>query len=218
MSYDFSDNWFSANVWLFQRFLGDLKDRPCRLLEIGSSEGRSAIWLIDNIATHASSAVDTIDATESERLRHNLATSPSRSKITFHLGSSDVVLRTLPLESYDFAYIDGSHAAPNVLEDAIHAFRLLRVGGILAFDDYLWDDPNYHNYEGRPKAAIDAFLRIYSRRTEVLHRGAQVWLRKKSPAVPVDGNFMVSSTYRPIPLWKRASQRLRAARVTILGY
>jgi len=40
MSYEFSDDWFRANVWLFERFLGELKDRPCRLLEIGSSEGR----------------------------------------------------------------------------------------------------------------------------------------------------------------------------------
>jgi hypothetical protein len=39
-AYNFTADFFSANIHLFEQFLGDLKDKPCRLLEIGSYEGR----------------------------------------------------------------------------------------------------------------------------------------------------------------------------------
>jgi predicted O-methyltransferase YrrM len=180
VTYDFSDDWFSHNIPLFERFLSGLKDRPCRLLEIGSYEGRSAVWLIDNVATHPSSSVETIDTYENPRLRRNLAATGRPGQVTFHLGPSAVVLPTLPRDSYDFAYIDGCHWTVNVLEDAVQAFRLLKARAIIAFDDYLWDDPRF-NQEGRPKEAIDAFLAIYSGEIELLYRDYQVWVRKKTP-------------------------------------
>ena len=172
---DFTHDWFSANIPLFQRFLAGLKGRPCRLLEIGALEGRSAIWMAENIATHRSSSVETIDAYENPKLRSNLAV--ANGKVTFHLGLSAEVLRKLRFDAYDFVYIDGCHWTINVLEDAVLAFRLLKHGGIMAFDDYLWDDPEW-NTEGRPKEAVDAFLTIYSAKIEVLHREHQVWIRK----------------------------------------
>ena len=87
-------------------------------------------------------------------------------------------MRTLPLDPYDFAYIDGHHGAVYVLEDAVHAFRLVTVGGVVSFDDYLLDDPVY-NKDCTPKPAIDAFLTIYSKEIELLHQGNQVWIRKR---------------------------------------
>jgi len=178
--YEFSDDWFSGNIPLFAQFLAGLKDRPCRLLEVGSYEGRSATWLIDHIASHPSAVIDAVDAREHPKLGRNLAATGHPDKVTFHLGLSAVVLRTLPLDSYDFAYIDGCHWTVNVLEDAVHAFRLLKTGAIMAFDDYTWDDPA-QNQEGRPKEAIDAFLSIYRDQIELLHCGDQVWIRKKLP-------------------------------------
>jgi predicted O-methyltransferase YrrM len=182
MNYIFSDDWFSHNIPLFEQFLGGLRERPCRLLEIGSYEGRSAIWLINNIATHPSSLLETIDANEHPSLRPNLNAAGRPGKITFRLGKSVEVMRTLQLDAYDFTYIDGSHAAVNVIEDAVHAFRLIKKGGIIAFDDYLWDDPRF-NTQGHPpsriKQAIDAFLAIYSDEVELLYRDYQVWVKKK---------------------------------------
>lgn len=184
MAYDFSDDWFTHNISVFEQFLGDLKGRPCRLLEIGSYEGRSAIWLTENIAIHPASCIETIDVFESPRLRYNLEAAGHPEKLMFYRGTSAVVLRTLPLDSYDFAYIDGCHSRVNVLEDAVLTFRLLKPGGVMAFDDYLKADKDIldPNQEGRPKEAIDAFLTIYSENIELLHRGYQVWVRKNRHA------------------------------------
>ncbi len=176
VAYDsgFSEDWFSHNIPQFERFLGHLKGKQCRLLEIGTYEGRSALWLADNIATHPMSSIETIDAREQRRLKLNI---DGHKRIKFRLGKSAEVMRTLPSNFYDFAYVDGCHSTANVLDDAVHAFALLKAGGVLAFDDYRWDDPKF-NQEGTPQPAIDAFLWVYSRKFELLHKDYQVWLRK----------------------------------------
>lgn len=44
---------------------------------------------------------------------------------------------------FDFIYVDGLHLSQDVLYDALLSFDLLKVGGILIFDDYLWFDPQH---------------------------------------------------------------------------
>lgn len=184
LSYDFSHDWFSSNIPLFERFLTPLKGQPCRLLEIGTHEGRCATWLVDNIASHPTSLLETIDAFENENVRSNLAATGQPNRAIFHLGASAEVLRRLSFDTYDFIYIDGCHSAVNVLEDAVHAFRLLKTGAIMAFDDYLWDHPKA-NQHGTPKKAIDAFLKVCSHEIELLHRGYQVWIRRTIPSCQI---------------------------------
>lgn len=175
--YDFSIDSYSHNISMYKKYLSNLRNKPCRLLEIGTFEGASTVWLLDNICTHKDSIIDTIDVWEQPKLKVNLIASGHQGKIKFHLGRSVDILRALPLDSYDFAIIDGSHWTLNVLEDMVHAFRLLKVGGIMESDDYLWDDPEW-NQEGTPKAAIDAFLSIYAPKLEILRNDGLVWVRK----------------------------------------
>src|SRR5258708_20135985 len=60
LSAEFTHDWFSPSIPLFERLLDGLKGRPCRLLEIGAPEARSAVWVAENIATHRLSPVRTI--------------------------------------------------------------------------------------------------------------------------------------------------------------
>jgi hypothetical protein len=71
---------------------------------------------------------------------------------------------------FDFSYVDGSHQAPDVICDAILAFKLLRVGGVMAFDDYLWAEnlPTGIDPIRCPKPAIDAFTNLYCRKVRIL--------------------------------------------------
>ena len=68
---------------------------------------------------------------------------------------------------FDFVYIDGSHLATDVLEDAVLTFRLVDGGGSIVFDDYDWGQDL--DEELRPKPAIDVFLRVFRHRYELLH-------------------------------------------------
>lgn len=71
---------------------------------------------------------------------------------------------------FDFVYIDGSHQAPDVLLDAILGFELLRIGGLMVFDDYLWQEqlPGGSDPLRCPKISIDAFKTIYCRKLRVI--------------------------------------------------
>ena len=39
-------------------------------------------------------------------------------------------------EKYNLIYNDGSHHSDDVIVDAFKAFEMLKVGGIMIFDDY----------------------------------------------------------------------------------
>ena len=53
MDYEFTEDWFSENnpekvVRQFDEFLSKFKDKPSTFLEIGSFEGMSTIWMLEN--------------------------------------------------------------------------------------------------------------------------------------------------------------------------
>lgn len=91
-------------------------------------------------------------------------------------GYSELKLRKLKYNSFDIIYIDGSHITRNVLTDAVYGWWLLKKDGIIIFDDYLWKLDRPENQT--PKIAIDAFLKVFSDRIEILHQEYQVIIRK----------------------------------------
>jgi predicted O-methyltransferase YrrM len=151
-----------------------------RLLEVGSFEGRSAIWFLDNVLTHPTATITCVDpfvAPGAEaRFDHNIRVSGHAAKVAKIKGRSEVVLLDLKPASYDAIYIDGLHLAVNVLMDAALGWTLLKLGGVLIFDDYLWrpDRPAW----ARPQLAIDLFLSMVGTDAVVLHKARQVIVRK----------------------------------------
>jgi predicted O-methyltransferase YrrM len=57
--------------------------------------------------------------------------------LDYHPEYSEFVLPRLLQEGrrYDFIYVDGSHLFENVMIDAFYGARLLKAGGLIAFDD-----------------------------------------------------------------------------------
>jgi predicted O-methyltransferase YrrM len=80
-------------------------------------------------------------------------------------------------EFFDFAFIDGCHFAKYVLEDAVLSFKLLKMGGILIFDDYGW---GIHTQDDKikPKCGIDCFLKAYEGHYNIIQSGWQIYLKK----------------------------------------
>jgi len=192
-SYRFSTDWFSHALPTWEEVLGPLAGRPdLRYLEIGVYEGRSLLWMLDNVLTHSSARATGIDPfldEKSERtFRANLEKSGHADRVTVIVGFSQAELRKLPLDSFDVVYIDGSHTADDVLADATQGFDLLRVGGLMIFDDYRWTGTPRGRIplppELRPQVAINAFVTAYRNRIEVVHRGYQLMLRKRESPCP----------------------------------
>ena len=81
---------------------------------------------------------------------------------------------------YDLIYVDGSHVARDVLLDAVCGFALLRVGGLIMFDDYQWKLlPEEYNCPG---LGIDVFRSCFQAHIEIVHLGYQFFCRKISNA------------------------------------
>ena len=83
---------------------------------------------------------------------------------------------------FDFVYVDGSHQAPDVLSDAVLGFKLLKVGGIMGFDDYLWHEnlPYGKDPLRCPKPAIDSFVNLNFRKLSVISASYQFYIQKTS--------------------------------------
>lgn len=188
-SYEFTTDWFSRFTAIWTQVL--TRYPPSRILEIGSYEGRAACFLIAQCAAerdielhcvdswaggveHDASAMPLVEQRFDRNIAAALAAAPRRVDFHKHKALSSAALVKLLAqgrqESFDLIYVDGSHQAPDVLSDAVLAFMLLRVGGVLIFDDYLWskDDPGQQDFYQLPKPAIDAFVNIYQRKLNVL--------------------------------------------------
>jgi predicted O-methyltransferase YrrM len=178
--YQFSSDWFTYHIPVWEPLLSEFKGKAdVRYLEIGVLEGRSALWMLENILTHPSARLTAIDLFPDDvqaRFVGNIDKSGFRDKVEIVKGKSQEKLRELPLASYDLIYIDGSHRAKHVFVDAALSWDLLKDGGLLIFDDYLWNIelPN----DLIPKGPIDTFLMAFGDEIELLHHEYQVVVRK----------------------------------------
>jgi len=181
--YQLTEDWFSLRIPNWEKLLETYKGKPfVRYLEVGVFEGRSALWMLENILTHPTAhatAVDIFLGDLEKRFRDNLQRSGRSQQVTVLKGDSKEVLRGLPMSSYDIIYIDGSHLARNVLADAVLSWPLLKPGGLLIFDDFLWK-LNEYPFELRPRAAIEFFISLYQSHLEVIHTSWQMIVRKST--------------------------------------
>ncbi|KAF7292881.1 hypothetical protein MIND_01187100 [Mycena indigotica] len=196
-AYEFTptQDWFSFNKTIWAPFIADLRTKVAhspRALEIGSWEGRSAVYLLETLCNKAHSEVVCVDhfdlhrsAEGKERYRkimHNLAIPGFPFRVVDEF-STVGLYRLLeeevenPKGGYDFVYIDGSHEADDTFLDAELAWRLARQDALVIFDDYEWTTEPQESMH-HPKRGIDAFLLLHDGQYEVLHRGYQIIIRK----------------------------------------
>lgn len=188
----FTRDWFSQNIPHLTKLLQHYKDKPCNMLEIGSFEGLSTVWFLQNILTHADSKITCVDpctgniehsSDEKVNIHRHFANNVLKNfpdKVTFFRKMSHDTLKYHDVlsQQFDIVYIDGDHHAHSVMEDAVLSFRLLKKGGFMVFDDIRWpaylDDPPKH-----PATGFQGFYHAYGHFFDVVYDGYQVVLQKK---------------------------------------
>jgi predicted O-methyltransferase YrrM len=189
---DFSSDWTSWHFPVWLGLLARFRDKPARVLEIGSWEGRSALFFVNYLPQAHVTCVDpwtgnvehALDAHFAALVPHserrfidNLA--PFAARIERVKASSKDALPDLAIagRKFDLVYIDGSHRAADVFADATLAWPLTAPGGVVIFDDYLWD--GFPEPANTPKLGIDAFLASVAGQFGTLHHDYQVAIEKR---------------------------------------
>lgn len=208
--YKFTTDWFTHNIALWTKVLAPYKGRPeVHYLEVGVFEGRSVLWMLENILTHPSSTLTGVDLFPEDlkdRYLANLRMSGHQKKAATIQGLSRIALRQLQPDSYNIIYIDGGHTADEVLTEVVLCWELLKKEGLLIFDDYRWtrDYPE----ELRPRVAIDAFITAYRNYLEVVHLDYQAILRKKEDPPPWETYRTILDEY--VYVWEKRELRRRS--------
>ena len=185
MKKEYTQNWFNPKDFALINTLQVAG--PKKYLEVGSFEGRSMCWMLDNILTGDQDVAYAVDTFEGGQEHRNLNMSDVErrfiantqeygNKVIICKGRSDEQLIKLyedHKESFDFAYIDGSHDAWDVLSDATLVFKLMKKGSIICFDDYLGGEGL-----NSPKPAVDAFCNIHQNQLKLIQQGWKVWVQK----------------------------------------
>jgi predicted O-methyltransferase YrrM len=165
----------------FEVYLTQYKGVPdLRFLEVGSLAGESASWFLANILTHPTSTLtcldpwETLKAQEKETEFDKVAHTYSPRIVKIKKDSFYWLIENQETQ-YDFIYIDGDHRCAGATLDMLAAFPLLKVGCLMAVDDY-----NLKTWRDLPgvKPAVDLFLDLISDKIQVLHKDNQVWIQK----------------------------------------
>lgn len=187
---EFTTDWFTKHLNIWNPLLA--KAQPKKILEIGSFEGRSTCYMIENASKyhdgieihcvdtwrgspeHGDMNFDAVEARFDANVKESLDKVADKNvKLVKHKGTSLEILSKLVVEghlsTFDWVLVDGSHMAVDVLYDAILAFRLVRVGGVIIFDDWnVQDVPGSEESLDYPMIAIRAFGMIYREKTQLI--------------------------------------------------
>jgi hypothetical protein len=195
--YEFTSDWFSWNIDTWQRVFANVDVSPRRVIEIGSYEARSTVWIVENLLTRAGGSIVAIDSWAEGTERDQTGMRAVENRFDWNIGVakrrcpnveiqkckgpswlalSQLIERGLQ-GTFDFIYIDGNHQAADVLTDLVLGFRLCRVGGLIFCDDYLWE--MHRPVTETPKLAIDSFLACFHLRMRIIpERFYQIYLQK----------------------------------------
>jgi len=192
----FSEDWTSWHYPMWMKLLGSYRNRSVRVLEIGSWEGRSALFFLNFLPRARVTCVDTfaggqehreaaaLDSKEAlslkaleHRFDDNMNAFTTRIEKIKANSADALALLGVKKRRFDIAYIDGGHRAAEVYADAIMTWSLINPGGTVIFDDYQWRE--MPDRLDNPGPGIDAFLIAIKGQYRVAHKKYQVAIIKR---------------------------------------
>ncbi len=183
-------NWFEGQKYNFEKHLQEFKGKPnLKFLQLGAYTGDASEWLLTNILTDQSSTLLDVDTWEgSNEVEHKSINfsnvyefykkrmEPYTNMRSVRNNTENFLRSNKTI--YDFIYVDANHTADAVASDAEYSWELLKRGGILAFDDYMWGQDM--KPELTPRPAIDNFLEFHEGEYTILTKDYQVWIQKNA--------------------------------------
>ena len=162
-----NQKWFCNNLYFLKSNLKN-KENIKNMLEIGSYEGRSAIFFLSHFSNSTITCVDTWGGggsdeqkvLDSKIVEKNFDTNLKKySELNrlkkFKATSNDFFNNNK--DKFDLIYVDGDHSCDQVYIDINNSWKILNKNGFLILDDYLWWF--YKNLKMNPSTAINSFIK-----------------------------------------------------------
>lgn len=150
--FKYTNRWFDRNINISMKMLTNiLANKPIRILEVGTHEGKSAIWMLENLCKHKDARLTSIDSYTKddpdvkpdtyENFCYNIDLCTEKEKFNQIIGDKKDVMSKLIEENkaYDLIYLDTTTDMESVFIDIINADKLLVQHGILLLDDVGFD-------------------------------------------------------------------------------
>jgi predicted O-methyltransferase YrrM len=164
-----------GNIQIFYEVFKMLPTKKNKILEVGTYTGKGLIGFLENIPDSVATVIDpwksydeyaysinkktmVVNIEEEkieEKFYKNVSKYIYRIKVLKGKSADKLLDLFLAGEKFTFIYIDGSHKCLDVYLDAMLAWELLETGGIIGFDDYLF---NKGQVLESPYEAIEHFL------------------------------------------------------------
>jgi predicted O-methyltransferase YrrM len=163
------------------------------ILEIGTFAGTSVIKFLEMLPNSKAHVIDrwenynenNIDYLSSlkelnvEKIFYdNINTVDMKDRVTVFKGDSSTILIDLQNTNknyFDFIYVDGSHKMLDCYTDLLLSFSLLKKGGILGIDDYLY---NKETILESPYEGVNHFINKFNKEIKILSQEYRVFLEK----------------------------------------
>ena len=182
-SVDITKKWFTNNLYFLSKNLSTLKIK--NLLEIGSYEGRSAIFFADIFRDSKISCVDTWSGSDEheninfksieDNFDQNVKFLKENKLLTKFKMTSDNFFNQNNAK-FDFVYVDGDHSRNQVLKDLKNSWSVLNSNGFLLVDDYMWWF--YKDLKNNPAYPVNKFIQEYSNQIKKMTIWHQVLIQK----------------------------------------
>lgn len=185
------NDYYTLNYINWSRVINNYRNDKLKILEIGSFEGLSSSFFLFALPNSKIYCVDTWLGSDEQNANKN-ETSEVLNKVEknfdYNLNLFGTRLKKFKMNSYDFfafnkvndvfdiCYVDGSHHSDTVFIDALNCFNVLKKGGLMIFDDYLWK--YYNDSSDNPALAINLFLNFKRKKIQVLDVYHQLIIRK----------------------------------------
>ena len=164
-SINYNEKWFCNNLNYLSINFKNSKNVK-NILEIGSYEGRSAIFFIKNFSGSNVTCVDTwTGSDEHNSINFELIEKNFDFNTSFY--QSNNILMKYKMTSneffkknhkhFDLIFIDGDHSCDQVKIDLINSWNILNNGGFLVLDDYMWW--YYKDLKKNPSTPINNFIK-----------------------------------------------------------
>ena len=191
----FATDWTSWHFPNWTKLLESYRDRELKVIEIGSWEGRSALFFLNYLPHAHLTCVDTFAGGQEHQ--EAAAINPEEAKVLrgvesrFDANTKAFVTRVEKIRAqsvealidlgvkerrFDIAYIDGGHRSSEVYADSALTWPLMARDGLVIFDDYQWDE--MPNPLDNPKPGIDAFMKSVEGQYRLVHNSYQVTIVK----------------------------------------